>query len=434
MNLLFVLPEYYPHPGGGIATYYLELLPELVRQGHTVKVIVGSGVTNGEHAIEKDGVTVEYLKPDRFRKFSLFPELQKHLAASWAMWEQTYEGKGFDVIETTDWGLGYTPWLINSGSLPVVITLHASIGQIEYHEPRVGYELHGDIVRMIECNLLESAQTLITYSESNKAEWQNLIHSSVLYIPPAFHIRSSSKAENDGLARVVGRVQHWKGPETLCQALNILGTNAVDVEWIGKDMEYKGNIKSTSGYLQQHYPQIWKVKVKTTGALPYTEVQKRMAQARFGIVPSIWDVFNYTCVEWMNCSKTVICSQGAGAADLIDHGKNGFVFPKEDYQTLAQLLSEVNSLTINQLQKIGENARDTVEKKLDPAIVAQMRLKIYEEIIKHTPVKQPNFWLKSALSPSQTIDSIEETLNHLPLKKISKYTIDRTLKKMRSNG
>jgi glycosyltransferase involved in cell wall biosynthesis len=247
-------------------------LPELVKQGHIVKVIVGSGVTNGVENFKEDGVVVEYLKPENFRKylhkfnkFSLFPELQKHLAAAWAMWDQTNKGNGFDIIETTDWGLGYTPWLINSDSPPVIITLHGSIGQIEFCEPRAGYELHGDTVRMIESALFDLANVLISPSRNNKEEWSDITTNEIMCIPPAYHSKINKSLASDGLVRVVGRVQHWKGPETLCKAVQALGMDFPGIEWIGRDTEFKGKIKSTSKYLQKQYPKVWQKQVKAIG-------------------------------------------------------------------------------------------------------------------------------------------------------------------------
>jgi glycosyltransferase involved in cell wall biosynthesis len=180
MNILFILPEYYPHPGGGLATYYLEIIPEIVRQGHQVKVIVGSGVVMGEQTYEVGQVSIEYLKPtlfkkylDKYKKLSLFPELQKHLAAAWAMWEQANHGVSYDIVETTDWGLGFAPWIMNPEGPPVITTLHGSIGQIEYFEPRTGYEIHGDFVRMLELSCLRHIDLVFSYSSTNTRFWND---------------------------------------------------------------------------------------------------------------------------------------------------------------------------------------------------------------------------------------------------------------------
>src|SRR5262245_34160558 len=95
MNLLFVIPEYPPHAGGGIVTYYGNLLPELVKQGHQVHAIVGSAFTSQLSSYEADGVTVEFLDHvavdanlSKFSRYAALPELQRHLAAAWTAFEQ----------------------------------------------------------------------------------------------------------------------------------------------------------------------------------------------------------------------------------------------------------------------------------------------------------------------------------------------------------
>src|SRR5690242_12832987 len=131
MRLLFILPEYLPHPGGGIATFYQNLLPFCVSQGHQVRVILGSTHTQGDAQYELDGVVIEQLKPalyrqycTRFRRFSVFPELQGYLAAAWAAHEQAGRGEGYDLIEVADWGMAYVPWIVSEPVAPVQVQLH----------------------------------------------------------------------------------------------------------------------------------------------------------------------------------------------------------------------------------------------------------------------------------------------------------------------
>src|SRR5471032_6246 len=119
MKLLFVLPEYHPHPGGGIATFYQQTLPPLVRLGHKVHVLVGGAFTSHQAPCKVDGVTVDYVDDQvvtkaqgRFSAYAAIPTLQRHLAAAWTAWEQSGGGKDYDLVETTDWGLLFVPWIL----------------------------------------------------------------------------------------------------------------------------------------------------------------------------------------------------------------------------------------------------------------------------------------------------------------------------------
>jgi glycosyltransferase involved in cell wall biosynthesis len=95
MKILFVIPEYLPNSGGGIATFYRSLIPELILQGYEVDVLVAA-INNSKQPIhEIDNVNVQFLDPylicqnlDQFTRYSATPELRNHLAISWAAWQQ----------------------------------------------------------------------------------------------------------------------------------------------------------------------------------------------------------------------------------------------------------------------------------------------------------------------------------------------------------
>jgi hypothetical protein len=63
VKLLYSLPEYVLNAGGGIITFYRHFPPLLARQGHEVRVTVGSGVHAAESpsSVVIDGVRVESL-------------------------------------------------------------------------------------------------------------------------------------------------------------------------------------------------------------------------------------------------------------------------------------------------------------------------------------------------------------------------------------
>jgi hypothetical protein len=121
VKLLFVLPEYLPQHGGGIITFYRTWLPLLASRGHDVHVLVGSAFTMSDEARPRviDGVHVEVLDRQRFlahlpafSHYAATPGLQGYLAAAWALFEQAKGGGDFDLVETTDWGLLFAPWIV----------------------------------------------------------------------------------------------------------------------------------------------------------------------------------------------------------------------------------------------------------------------------------------------------------------------------------
>ncbi|RRN77723.1 hypothetical protein EIM50_18155, partial [Pseudoxanthomonas sp. SGD-10] len=192
MKLLFILPEYYPHSGGGISTYYQELVPSLLPFCSKIKIIVGSGYSQGGKKIDLGGIDVDYLKPElfqkyisKFSKYRIFPELLNNIAAAWAMWEQVKDDD-FDAIECTDFGLAFIPWLIHHKK-PVKIQLHGSTGQIGFFDPKISEELQTDFYRKIELLFFELADQLQTHSLANKSFWEQQLHNKTInYILPIY--------------------------------------------------------------------------------------------------------------------------------------------------------------------------------------------------------------------------------------------------------
>jgi len=99
-----------------------------------------------------------------------------------------------------------------------------------------------------------------------------------------------------------------------------LGNNAPSIDWVGRDTEYREAGMSMSKSLAKTYPDVWNTKVIPVGPKSPEEAQALQAQAKFLVVPSTWDVFNYVCVEAVAQGQVVICSDGAGACSLIING------------------------------------------------------------------------------------------------------------------
>ena len=110
------------------------------------------------------------------------------------------------------------------------------------------------------------------------------------------------------------------------------------VEWAGRPVVHNPSGRSYDHHLAQTYPDIWGSRLVSLGRVSPAEVAKRQRAAAFVVVPSLWDMFNLTAPEAMAQGAILLCSEGAGAVDLIDHGINGFNFPAGDASALAGLM------------------------------------------------------------------------------------------------
>lgn len=442
MRLLYVLPEYPPHQGGGIITFYRNLLPRLAALGHEIRVLVGSGVFASEDPapVSVDGVQVEALDLGRLRRalprfdrYASMPGLQRHLAAAWALREQADGGAGFDVVEATDWGLLFLPWATEPGP-PVVAQMHGSCGQIDLHDPVAGEEAQGELVRMLEASAAARVEVLQSYSESNAAFWRDQGRRAVEMIPPAWRPLRDPDPDRPRSARglVVGRVQRWKGPEVLCAALRRLGDSAPAMDWMGRDTSFDTRDGSTAAHLAHAYPDVWNRRLMHLPQRPPEAAADLQAGAAFVVVPSSWDMFNFTAIEAMGVGTPVICSTGAGAAFLIEDGVNGFLFEREDDEALAEALRRLLALSEARRRTLGEAGRETVKTRLDPERIADLRLQAYARAAAlPARVTPPDDWLRRACAPGEPLRDPLAFLEQLPLKPLARHVARRTVRKLR---
>lgn len=442
MKLLYILPEYVTHSGGGIITFYRHLLPLLAAEGHEVRVIVGSGVwaSADPSPVVIDGVRVEALDERRLRaqyarfaRYAAMPSLRRLLAGAWAMWEQAAHGEGCDAVEATDWGLLFLPWIIEAGP-PSIVQLHGSSGQIDMHDPVRGEEAQGTLLRLLERMAIARATDVQGCSRSNAQFWQSQIGRPVTRILPAWMPQNMQPPGTARSARglVVGRVQKWKGPQVLCEALHLLGSQAPAIDWVGRDMPYSPRGTTMAQHLKERWPDVWGRQVVHLQQLPAAETLHLQAQAGFVIVPSEWDTFNFTCVEAMAAGTPVVCSTGAGVAELIEDGVNGFVFEKQNAHSLAQALKCLLSMSEPARERLARAGQATVLAALDPRVSTRLRLAAYQEAIAgpEQMALHVDDWLRLASVPRDDDPESLDFLNLVPLRGLLGHSTQRLLHKL----
>jgi glycosyltransferase involved in cell wall biosynthesis len=443
-SALFIIPEYPPVFGGGISTYYSLLLPALVRCGVKVTAIVGSGCSAGPNPYTHSGVRVLPLDQQRveifrasFDHLALTPDLVRHLAAGWAAWDQSHGGKGYDIVECTDWGLFFVPWLFKQTSPSLLIRLHGSAGQIVLHERHRGYEQSDSTTQLIEASLIPRAALRSTYSRNNQLFWKAQTLQDVQYCPPPYEVLElgTSCYPRSSRGLVVGRIQIWKGAETLCSALRMLGSSSPVIDWVGRSVSSTDGVTTYSNQLAAQYPDVWGSKVIPLPQEPPNAIVKRQASAAFVIVPSDWDVFNLTTVEAMAQGCVVICSQGAGAADLIHHGKNGFLFEAGNSEQLANQIRDVQNLAFHEQAAIGRAARQAIVDQLHPDQVARCVVKELEAAMAlKNRIPMSSDLLHHSLSPHQFSPDREgnflASLDRIDLKSLLRYLSTRMARRL----
>ena len=192
MKLLYILSEYLPDSGGGIITFYANLLPRLVERGHRVKILVANHSSLDRSERIEHGVEVEYLKSSfvdearlgckKFRNDTLWA----YMPLAWGAYHQANGGEGFDIVEATDWALLYMPWVVSTRKAKVVVSLHGSNGQVDWYSnpASTGFDAH--VLRLAEVASLRLADSIHANSRANAEFWKTKLDREIRVIPPVF--------------------------------------------------------------------------------------------------------------------------------------------------------------------------------------------------------------------------------------------------------
>jgi len=106
-----------------------------------------------------------------------------------------------------------------------------------------------------------------------------------------------------------------------------------------------------------------------------TEIAKYYAAADAFVFPTTYDAFGMVVLEAMAAGLPVLSSNQAGAAEVIDSGKNGFVAPLSEW--VESTASRLKNSAL--LQKTGSAARQTALQHDWSKVVAAVE-QVYQEV------------------------------------------------------
>lgn len=438
--LALVLPD---SGGGGIYQYAQQLKHALI--GHMdVHVVLADPYSSaglGEGGAGFDNVEFEadwrVLRELKRGPLSPFPQTIRMLATAFGAWRKVKELNP-DVVELCDWPLSFAPAVLDQ-SIPYVVQCHGSMGQIAQHDPQAGNEFERAVVQLLEPQLISAAHSVQTYSSSNANFWEGVAGRSVNMIRAPFTLPDMSDSDVQVVESgvVFGRLQRWKGPHVLCAALRNLGQSAPRIDWYGGVKPWDSSDWPTDRRLAADYPDVWGTTLCHHDALPRQQVGAIQSRALFNVVPSTWDVFNFTAVEAMAAGRPTIVSTAAGASELIVDGENGFLFESEDPLSLSAAIERIMTMSETQRAQIGKAGRHTIGTTLDPAVIAEQRVSAYNEVMRSfetaRPAK-PNAWISDLISPraDANIDPAA-FLESVPMRTLARHLKDRTMRKLKGS-
>lgn len=107
------------------------------------------------------------------------------------------------------------------------------------------------------------------------------------------------------------------------------------------------------------------------------QVERLIADADFGVLPSSTEGLSNTLLECMACGLPMIASRVSGSEDLVRPGGNGWLFEPGDMGGLVRCLVEAASLSPQQRLQLGCESRATIERHASLDSVVERLVALY---------------------------------------------------------
>lgn len=173
----------------------------------------------------------------------------------------------------------------------------------------------------------------------------------------------------------VGR-SHWKkGYDYALQAMQLLGDKKIDFNYTligGKGAEELEFLKADLG-LQD--------RVQLLGNMPFEIVQQKMFQADVLLMPSVEEGIANVVLEAMQLGTLVLSTDCGGMREVIQDGKNGFIVPVRDPESMAAALQKIYVLADSQKEDIRVAAQATIQQNHTLEKMVHDMCSLYEQVL-----------------------------------------------------
>ncbi|HEX4876593.1 MAG TPA: glycosyltransferase family 4 protein [Chitinophagaceae bacterium] len=398
MNICIATSNY-PPDTGGISTYSQRLAALLHLQGHSAYVLTidinAPRDQNDTIEIDKNGITIIRLRKSfhhNYRQFQQYFRPGGMDAPYWiAMGRAMLEWLmlhsitlKIDIIEASAFG-GIGAFLQHPQLPPVLISGHGAFFQYkEYNQHKEDEQ--SKLVERLEKLAFIHADGIISHSPQSREDILRYTSRPVylaaipIILDKLNENKQLTKKENFGL--VVGSLQKLKGPVILCKALsdNRLKNTDFFVRWAGTDNYDHENGRFMSEKLAADYPDNWNKKLIWENTPDDNRLHQLYNEAAFIIIPTIWESFNVISVEAAFHRKPVIITDKTGSSFLFTHGRNAWITPANDVESLADAIVHLHS-SPELCKKMGQSAYEEIALQLSPEKIIAERIKIYNNCI-----------------------------------------------------
>ena len=197
------------------------------------------------------------------------------------------------------------------------------------------------------------------YRWVDRAHWPKIkvVHCG---LERAFHEVASVPVAAERRLVCVGRLCEQKGQLLLIEAAHLLSERGHQFELVlAGDGEMRPAIEA--GIARYGLGD----KVRITGWISSDQVRAELLAARAMVLPSFAEGLPVVIMEAMALRRPVLTTYVAGIPELVEDGRNGWLFPAGSVEELADAMANCLSMDLDQLQVMGDAARERVLQRHD---------------------------------------------------------------------
>lgn len=328
--------------------------------------------------VRSNGVQVSRLPSTKGRKAVIV-----HRLALQREFHRIASTGAIDVIEAPDFE-GVTAGLPRCSRLRVV-RLHGSHRYFS-DERHVG---HSKFVSFCEKVALRQADAILSVSDYTARRTRDLfglsanmltVHNAVNV--PAHHPQKTDYREQKR-AVYFGTLAEKKGVLALAEAWR--GFHQTHPDWrltfIGRDASHAGgSVKAAMLNLLGEAA----TSVDFAGFMPNEQVLSQLASYDFAVLPSFSEAFALAPMEAMALGVPVVYSAMSSGPELITDGVDGWLCDPRSISNLQQALTRA-AVSAQERQRIGVNARATVEGRFAYDAFVDRNIALYESLLAKHP-------------------------------------------------
>lgn len=243
----------------------------------------------------------------------------------------------------------------------VVMEINGHLGEAAFIQ---GGDLRQNFKRKLICSIarmcLKNADIVKCLNQRQVQEWSGSVKARRVFIFSDFvptHIFDPAQAKDDRYVLFVGHPFHLKGVDILIAAFLKIADKFPDIRLKIIGHCHGGDLERTRYIKMANHP-----RVEILKPVSYPDIVRIFQNCTFFVLPSRSEAMGRVLIEAMASGKAVLGSRVGGIPDVIEDGKNGFLFECGDAEDLAvkmeKLLSDEN-LRI----EMGQRGKEVVDEK-----------------------------------------------------------------------